>query len=88
MTGKDPAILRAERLRVITSMPEYSATIGKWIAEAHDAALHDMTNAKEPYEFHAAQGAYKAVKSLMDQFDGVNIAEDIALKKKQKLNKE
>lgn len=82
---KDPAILRAEQLRAIMQMPEYGRTIGAWITEAHTAALHDMTTAKEPYEFHTAQGAYKAIQELKDQFDKTFLAEDAAI---NKLNKQ
>lgn len=80
----DQIKLRAERLRAVTSMPEYQDTIGKWIEDGLAQALHDMTSAKEPQEFHAAQGAYKAITSLKDTIQQVFIKEDAAIKKDQK----
>lgn len=81
MTKKDPAILRAERLRAIISMPEYEATIGGWIKEAYESALHYMTEAREVCEFHQAQGAYKAIEALKSQFETVFQAEKLATSK-------
>ena len=85
MTNKDPVILRAERLRAILNMPEYANLIGAWIEEARSSALHSMTNAKEPYEFHSAQGAYKAIESLRDQFNRVFAMEKVAVDKLNKI---
>lgn len=91
MSKREPAIVKAERLRAVMSMPEYGSTIGAWISEAETAALHDMTEAKEPHEFHNAQGAYKAVRSIREQFDRVFAAEAAAIdaaSKKQVKNKD
>lgn len=84
MTKRDPAILRAESLRAILAMPEYERLLGAWIQEAKNAALHDMTTAKEPYEFHSAQGAYKAMLALVENFERVFVAEQAAVEKAQK----
>lgn len=78
------AILRASRLRAIMAMTGYEETINRWIEEALTQALHDMAVAKEPNEMFAAQGAYKAVESIKDQFAGVFSAEKGALNKIEK----
>ena len=80
----DPDIRRAEKLRAIISMPEYGATIGNWLTEAHASALHEMTTATEPHEFHSAQGAYRLIQSIQEQFERVFIAEKAAVEKTQK----
>lgn len=85
---KDPAIIRAERLRAVLAMPEYSSTIGAWIEEAYQEALHNMTSSKEPYEFHSAQGAYKAVTLIREQFERVFALEKAAREKQTKKTKE
>ena len=81
---KDPAIVRAERLRAVMAMPEYKQTVEAWILDAFNDALHQMESAKEVYEFHRAQGAYSSLKALKDQFDQVFVAERAAL---ERLNK-
>jgi len=80
----DPRILRAERLRTIIRMPEYEATIGQWLKEAHATVLHNLVKAVEPHDVHRAQGAYSAIQSLMEQFEAVWTAEDAALEKQTK----
>lgn len=84
MTKRDPAILRAERLRIIMNMPEYTDTVGAWIEEAHREALHKMTTAKEPHEFHSAQGAYNTMETLRERFNAVFQCERAALTKNEK----
>lgn len=84
MPQNDPAILRAEKLRIIQSMPEYKDTIGKFLREAREAALHDMRSAKEPHEFHNSQGAFNAVEALMQQIQKVYDAEQAAIAKREK----
>lgn len=86
MTNKDPAILRAERLRAIIQMPEYGDTIGKWLDEACEQALHDMTQAVEPHQFHSAQGAYRALNAFKDQFARVFSAEQSVVDREQRKN--
>lgn len=81
---KDPAVIRAERLRAILAMPEYKSTVGAWIDEEYQSALNSMTTAKEPHEFHPAQGAYKALNSIREQFERVFAAEKAALNKLDK----
>jgi hypothetical protein len=80
----NPAIRRAERLRIIMAMPEYESTIGQWIDEAHKNALHQLTTAIDPREVHQAQGAFKLVTEIKEQFDHVFNAEKSALRKMQK----
>lgn len=65
-------------------MPEYSQTIGAWLNEAHQAALHGLTTAKEIHEFHQAQGAYAAMQSIRDQFESVWASEKVAVSKNAK----
>lgn len=84
MNDKNPAILKAERLRAVMNMPEYEITLGAWIQEAHNEALHNMTTAIEPYQFHSAQGAYKAISSLKENIEYVLRAEKVALEAIQK----
>ena len=84
MTKRDPALLRAERLRIILSMPEYKDTIGQWIEDAHNDALHRMSTAKETHDFYTAQGSYLTVKAFMDQFNQVFSRETAALEKIQR----
>ena len=81
---KDPAILRAERLRAIQAMPEYQQTIAEWLKTAKEAALHDLATVQDPNGFFKAQGAYGAIESLLQQFDRVYIAEEAVLNKKTK----
>ncbi len=89
MTIKDPAILRAERLRTIINMPEYKDTIGAWITEGRKSALHNMSVAKEPHEFYAAQGEFRAMQQLEDQFERVFAVEKAAVEKHtRKIQKE
>jgi hypothetical protein len=87
MTKPDPAILRASRLRALISMPEYKDTVGLWIQQSNDDALHRMTSAKEPHDFYAAQGAYKQIKALIEQFQSVFDREAAALDKQQRKTK-
>lgn len=84
MTQKHPDILRAERLRVITSMPEYGATIGAWIQEAYKASLFLLESAVEPHEVHRAQGAHRAVKGITEQIERAFLAEKAAFEKQHK----
>lgn len=81
---RDPALVRADRLRAITSMPEYYATIGSWIDEGHKEALHNLTSAKEVHEIHRAQGGYAAMNSLKEQFDKVFAMENVILERQSK----
>lgn len=84
MARRDPAIVRAEKLRMLMSLPEYKETVAAWIEEAHRSALHDMTAAKEPYQFHAAQGAYNAIETIRQQFERVFSSEKAAIAKLEK----
>lgn len=70
------------------AMPEYDITVGAWLREAHAEALHNLTTAKEPHEFHAAQGAYRALDQLKEQFDQVFAAEKAAIAKIKRLTPE
>lgn len=78
---KDPALLRASKLRAIISMPEYSETIGRWIKDLYEAALSDMSVAKEPWTMSVAQGRYSMCKELQENFEKVFLAERAALEK-------
>lgn len=70
-------------------MPEYKDTIGAWIKEGAKEALHKMSTAKEPYEFHSAQGEFRAMKQLEDQFERVFAMESAAVEKyAKKIQKE
>ena len=80
----DLALRNATRLRTVVNMPEYTQTIGAWLNEAHTSALHELTTATEPHEFHKAQGAYNAIQSIQQQFESVWAAEKAALEKKAK----
>lgn len=77
MTNIDPAIRRAERLRAVMAMPEYGDTIGTWIQQAHDEALHEMATAPVDGVLRA-QGAYHALETLKSQFNLVFDAERAA----------
>ncbi len=81
---RDQAIIKAERLRVVLSMPEYKDTIGSWLTDAHSQALREMTSAVELHEIHAAQGAYKVLEQLREQIERVFITEDAVLKRESK----
>lgn len=81
MTTKEPAIIRAERLRAVMAMPEYEVTIGAWVDEAYKSALHGLTTAKDPNEVYAAQGAYRSVSSLKEQFEQVFRAEQAVIER-------
>jgi hypothetical protein len=81
---KEQAILRAERLRAVMSMPEYKTTVGAWLEDAKSSALHEMEVAVEPHQFHSAQGAYKAMKGILEQFDRVFALEQAAINKMEK----
>lgn len=80
MTTRDPSIVQAERLRVVMSMPEYNDTIGKWLDEAMQQALHDMTYAK-PEDFAAHQGAYRALNNIKLQIERTFTTEEAAIKR-------
>lgn len=82
--ARDKDILRAERLRAVINMPEYSATIGTWLEQARESALHELMNAKEHHEIHRAQGAVQILESIKDNFDSVFEMESIALNKNHK----
>lgn len=84
MRKLDQAIRRAESLRAVISMPEYNRTIGAWLNEAHTSALYKLTTAKEPHEFHQAQGAYNAIQSIRENFESVWASERAAVERKQK----
>jgi len=81
---RDQAVLRAERLRAVMAMPEYKSTVGAWIEDAKNSALHEMEIAVEPHQFHSAQGAYKAMKGIAEQFERVFAMERAAIAKLEK----
>lgn len=81
---KDPAILRAERLRAIQAMPEYRETIQQWLNDAKDDALYKLSTVQGINEFYTSQGAFNALNALTQQFDRVFMAEEAALNKKTK----
>ncbi len=64
-------------------MSEYGDTLGAWLNEAHKQAIHDMSAAKEPYDFFRAQGAYAAISSIFERIDRIYAAEEAALKKQK-----
>ncbi len=83
MTKQNPQVLRADRLRTLLSMPAFQETVLKWIEDSHAQALHEMSNATVE-NFQQAQGAYRAMQQLKDQFDSVFEAERRALNSKTK----
>lgn len=84
MTKRDRSVLLAERLRAVTSMPEYEDTIGRWIEDIHQEALHEMSTAKDQVQFHQSQGAYRTITSLIDRIAATFSAEKAAVAKNQK----
>lgn len=89
MQKQDPAILRAERLRAIMSMPGYRETIGSWIDIFYQESLSSMAEAKDQNEMFTAQGKFQIISAIQQQFLSVFNAEKQALVKIQKeFNKE
>ena len=77
-------VVRAEKLRFVQSRPEYQDTVGLWLKEAYDTALLNLESATEPHEVHRAQGAYKALKELIEFQERVFAAEEAAIKRLHK----
>lgn len=83
MTKQSKAPLLASRLRTVLSMPEYVDTLGAWLSEARQQAVHLMSTSKEPFDFFRAQGSFAAIDAIFQQIDRVYAAEEAALKKQK-----
>ena len=77
----DPAIRKAEKLRIIMAMPEYAETIGAWIKDLQLDAEHQLKNCKDPNDFRFAQGSCSAMDQLSDRFKLVFDAERSTIEK-------
>ncbi len=84
---RQPEIVRAEKLRVVTGTNEYRETLGAWIEDAKKKALYDLENATEVFEIHRAQGAYNLIRTLSDHIDDTFRVAEKAFEKLQNKTK-
>jgi hypothetical protein len=81
---KDSSIEAGRRLSLLNDNNEYRLTIQKWLLDAHDECLYDMTNATELHEFYRCQGAFNALKKIKDRIDTSILAYHNFLNKEDK----
>lgn len=60
------------------TMPEYQATIGKWITQSYEDAVIAMGSAEGNEQFFSAQGQFKAMSQLKDRISSIFVAEKAA----------
>lgn len=75
MKPKSDTELDGDRVRLLTSMPEYRDTIGKWLSDETAETLHALRRAKGD-ELLSLQGRYDALSTLHERIAGAIAASD------------